>query len=224
MDPVRSDVAHRPPAAPLPASPPEPDDPADVDGTDEDGTDAVVDGVAVTVLVAVAVGVLSVVPPAEHPDRTPTATRATAPTTNGLLLSCMPTGNHFHRGTSEGVHRDREHTRDRTAQWPSHRPGGPTMAGKHEQIRGESDRSDGVEPRAGAFTDSDIPGEPTVPSNEPVGEFVGSDIPGEDVPTSTGTDGEYVESDIPGEDEPRPSGEVGHYVDSGAGADDTENG
>ena len=98
------------------------------------------------------------------------------------------------------------------------------MAGKHEQVRGEADRSDGVETRAGAFTDSDIPGEPTVHSDEPVGEFVGSDIPGEDVPSSTQTDGEYVESDIPGENDPRPSGEVGHNVDSGSGTDDTENG
>jgi hypothetical protein len=98
------------------------------------------------------------------------------------------------------------------------------MAGKHEQIRGESDRSDGVEPRAGEFVDSDIPGEQQAHSNEPVGEFVASDIPGEDVPSATGTDGEYVESDIPGEDEPRLSGDIGHYVDTGSGTDDTENG
>ncbi|MEN0102178.1 MAG: hypothetical protein AAGC90_04560 [Curtobacterium sp.] len=98
------------------------------------------------------------------------------------------------------------------------------MAGKHEQIRGDGDRADGVEPVAGAFVDSDIPGEEQPRSNEPVGEFVASDIPGEDVPTTTDTDGEYVESDIPGEDEPRPSGEVGHYVDTGRGTDDTENG
>jgi hypothetical protein len=100
------------------------------------------------------------------------------------------------------------------------------MAGKHEQIRGESDRADGVEPAAGAFVDSDIPGEATPRSEEPVGEFVESDIPGEATPTSTEIDGEYVESDIPGEDEDtaRASAEVGHYVDTGTGTDDTENG
>jgi hypothetical protein len=102
------------------------------------------------------------------------------------------------------------------------------MAGKHEQIRGESDRADGVEPAAGAFVDSDIPGEATPRSEEPVGEFVESDIPGEATPTSTDTDGEYVESDIPGEDADgdtaRASAEVGHYVDTGTGTDDTENG
>jgi hypothetical protein len=98
------------------------------------------------------------------------------------------------------------------------------MAGKHEQIRGEADRADGVEPVAGAFVDSDIPGDEPVHSTEPVGEFVASDIPGEERPSTTGTDGEYVESDIPGEGEPRPSGEVGHYVDTGSGTDDTENG
>ena len=38
------------------------------------------------------------------------------------------------------------------------------MAGRHEQARGDEGRSDGVEPRAGAFTDSEIPGEtPAVP-------------------------------------------------------------
>lgn len=102
------------------------------------------------------------------------------------------------------------------------------MAGKHEQIRGESDRADGVEPAAGAFVDSDIPGEATPRSEEPVGEFVESDIPGEATPTSTDNDGEYVESDIPGEgvddDTTRASAEVGHYVDTGTGTDDTENG
>jgi hypothetical protein len=102
------------------------------------------------------------------------------------------------------------------------------MAGKHEQIRGESDRADGVEPAAGAFVDSDIPGEDVPRSEEPVGEFVESDIPGEATPTSTGTDGEYVESDIPGDDADaetaRASAEVGHYVDTGTGTDDTENG
>lgn len=98
------------------------------------------------------------------------------------------------------------------------------MAGKHEQIRGEADRADGVEPVAGAFVDSDIPGDVPVHTDEPVGEFVESDIPGEDVPTASETDGEYVESDIPGEHESRSSGAVGHYVDTGAGTDDTENG
>jgi len=102
------------------------------------------------------------------------------------------------------------------------------MAGKHEQIRGESDRADGVEPAAGAFVDSDIPGEATPRSEEPVGEFVDSDIPGEATPASTETDGEYVDSEIPGEDADegtaRASAEVGHYVDTGTGTDDTENG
>ena len=101
------------------------------------------------------------------------------------------------------------------------------MAGKHEQIRGESDRADGVEPAAGAFVDSDIPGEATPRSEEPVGEFVESDIPGEATPTSTDTDGEYVDADIPGDvdaDTARASAEVGHYVDTGTGTDDTENG
>jgi hypothetical protein len=101
------------------------------------------------------------------------------------------------------------------------------MAGKHEQIRGESDRADGVEPAAGAFVDSDIPGEESPRSEEPVGEFVESDIPGEATPTSTGTDGEYVDSEIPGDADAgtaRASAEVGHYVDTGTGTDDTENG
>jgi hypothetical protein len=102
------------------------------------------------------------------------------------------------------------------------------MAGKHEQIRGESDRADGVEPAAGAFVDSEIPGEATPRSEEPVGEFVESDIPGEATPTTTDTDGEYIDSDIPGEDADedtaRASAEVGHYVDTGTGTDDTENG
>ncbi|MGG7306299.1 hypothetical protein ACQXVK_03810 [Curtobacterium sp. AB451] len=86
------------------------------------------------------------------------------------------------------------------------------MAGKHEQARGDEGRADGVEPRAGAFTDSEIPGETPVPSNEPAGEFVSSDIPGETRPEGGG-EGEYVESDIPGEAEPTPDGEVGHYTD-----------
>ncbi|WP_439693303.1 hypothetical protein ACRQ4B_03505 [Curtobacterium sp. SP.BCo] len=91
------------------------------------------------------------------------------------------------------------------------------MAGKHEQARGDEGRSDGVEPQAGAFTDSEIPGETPVASNEPAGEFVSSDIPGEHRPQGAGDggdEGEYVESDIPGEAEPEPTGEVGHYTDS----------
>lgn len=89
------------------------------------------------------------------------------------------------------------------------------MAGKHEQARGDEGRSDGVEPRAGAFTDSDIPGEHHVESHEPAGEFVSSDIPGETRPQGAGgaDEGEYVESDIPGEAEPTPNGAAGHYVD-----------
>jgi len=87
------------------------------------------------------------------------------------------------------------------------------MAGKHEQARGDEGRSDGVEPRAGSFTDSEIPGETPVVSNEPAGEFVSSDIPGETRPEGGG-EGEYVESDIPGEAEPTPTGEVGHYTDT----------
>lgn len=90
------------------------------------------------------------------------------------------------------------------------------MAGKHEQARGDEGRSDGVEPRAGAFTDSDIPGDERVTTDEPAGEFVSSDIPGESRPEGDGdeADGEYVESDIPGEAEPTASGEVGHYTDT----------
>lgn len=89
------------------------------------------------------------------------------------------------------------------------------MAGKHEQARGEDGRADGVDTRAGAFTDSEIPGEQHVESHEPAGEFVSSDIPGETRPQGAGgaDEGEYVESDIPGEAEPRPDGEAGHYVD-----------
>ncbi|MBP1301770.1 MULTISPECIES: hypothetical protein [unclassified Curtobacterium] len=89
------------------------------------------------------------------------------------------------------------------------------MAGKHEQARGEDGRADGVDTRAGAFTDSEIPGEQHVESHEPAGEFVSSDIPGETRPQGAGgaDEGEYVESDIPGEAEPTPDGEAGHYVD-----------
>ncbi|KTR39155.1 hypothetical protein NS263_11330 [Curtobacterium oceanosedimentum] len=89
------------------------------------------------------------------------------------------------------------------------------MAGKHEQARGDEGRADGVEPRAGAFTDSEIPGEHRVESNEPAGEFVSSEIPGETRPEGApGADtGEYVDSDIPGEAEPITDGETGHYVD-----------
>jgi hypothetical protein len=89
------------------------------------------------------------------------------------------------------------------------------MAGKHEQARGDAGRADGVEPRAGAFTDSDIPGEEHTGSNEPAGEFVSSDIPGETRPEGAGgaDEGEYVESDIPGEAEPSPTGETGHFID-----------
>lgn len=88
------------------------------------------------------------------------------------------------------------------------------MAGKHEQARGDEGRSDGVEPRAGAFTDSEIPGEAPVGSNEPAGEFVSSDIPGEVRPEGGSEDDrEYVDSDIPGEAEPTSDGEVGHYTD-----------
>ncbi|WIB77617.1 hypothetical protein DEJ28_00545 [Curtobacterium sp. MCPF17_002] len=88
------------------------------------------------------------------------------------------------------------------------------MAGKHEQARGDDGRADGVEPRAGAFTDSEIPGETPVGTNEPAGEFVSSDIPGETRPEGgAAAEGEYVESDIPGEAEPTPDGEVGHYTD-----------
>ncbi|MBT1608554.1 hypothetical protein KK105_17515, partial [Curtobacterium flaccumfaciens pv. betae] len=88
------------------------------------------------------------------------------------------------------------------------------MTGKHEQARGDEGRADGVEPRAGAFTDSEIPGEEHVESTEPVGEFVSSDIPGETRPTGAGPDGEYVDSDIPGEAEPAQNGEVGEYTDT----------
>ncbi|SDQ18139.1 hypothetical protein SAMN02800687_0731 [Curtobacterium sp. UNCCL20] len=94
------------------------------------------------------------------------------------------------------------------------------MAGKHEQARGDEGRADGVEPRAGAFTDSEIPGEPPVTTNEPAGEFVSSDIPGEARPQGAGdgkAEGEYVESDIPGEAEPTSDGEVGHYTDRDQG-------
>lgn len=89
------------------------------------------------------------------------------------------------------------------------------MAGKHEQARGDEGRADGVDTRAGAFTDSKIPGEHHVDSHEPAGEFVSSDIPGETRPQGAGgaDEGEYVESDIPGEAEPAPTGETGHYVD-----------
>ncbi|AIV39122.1 hypothetical protein [Curtobacterium sp. MR_MD2014] len=89
------------------------------------------------------------------------------------------------------------------------------MAGKHEQARGEDGRADGVDSRAGAFTDSEIPGDQHVESHEPAGEFVSSDIPGETRPQGAGgaDEGEYVESDIPGEAEPTPDGEAGHYVD-----------
>ncbi len=73
------------------------------------------------------------------------------------------------------------------------------MAGKHEQARGDEGRADGVEPHAGAFTDSEIPGEQHVESHEPAGEFVSSDIPGETRPDDApaADTGEYVESDIP---------------------------
>ena len=93
------------------------------------------------------------------------------------------------------------------------------MAGKHEQARGDEGRADGVEPRAGAFTDSEIPGEPPVVSDEPAGEFVSGDIPGEVRPEGgSEVEGEYVESDIPGEAEPAgPDGEVGHYTDKDLG-------
>jgi len=89
------------------------------------------------------------------------------------------------------------------------------MAGKHEQARGDEGRADGVEPRAGAFTDSEIPGEQHVESHEPAGEFVSSDIPGETRPDGApaADTGEYVGSDIPGEAEPTQDGETGHYVD-----------
>ncbi|RDH95484.1 hypothetical protein DEU32_11223 [Curtobacterium sp. AG1037] len=90
------------------------------------------------------------------------------------------------------------------------------MAGKHEQARGDEGRADGVEPRAGAFVDSDIPGDEHVTSNEPAGEFVSSDIPGETRPQGAGDgrdEGEYVESDIPGEAEPTLGEAAGHYTD-----------
>lgn len=87
------------------------------------------------------------------------------------------------------------------------------MTDKHEQARGDEGRADGVEPRAGAFTDSEIPGEQHVSSTEPVGEFVSSEIPGEGRPTPDGEQGEYVESDIPGEPEPTGTEGVGHYTD-----------
>ena len=94
------------------------------------------------------------------------------------------------------------------------------MAGKHEQARGDDGRADGVEPRAGAYTDSVIPGDDPVVTDEPAGEFVSSDIPGEARPQGAGegrAEGEYVESDIPGEQEPTASGEVGHYTDTDQG-------
>lgn len=90
------------------------------------------------------------------------------------------------------------------------------MAGKHEQARGDAGRADGVEPRAGAFTDSDIPGDEHVTSHEAAGEYVSSDIPGESRPDGAGeghAEGEYVESDIPGEDSPTLGGAAGHYTD-----------
>lgn len=90
------------------------------------------------------------------------------------------------------------------------------MAGKHEQARGDEGRADGVEPRAGAFTDSEIPGEAPDASTEPTGEYVSSDIPGETRPEDAPVedDGEYVDSDIPGEAEPAQNGEVGEYTDT----------
>ena len=89
------------------------------------------------------------------------------------------------------------------------------MAGKHEQARGDEGRADGVEPRAGAFTDSEIPGDGPDASTEPAGEYVSSDIPGEvrpDGAVAAGS-GEYVDSDVPGEAEPTPNGEAGEYTD-----------
>ena len=72
------------------------------------------------------------------------------------------------------------------------------MAGKHEQARGDEGRADGVEPRAGAFTDSEIPGEAPDASTEPTGEYVDSDIPGEAEPTGDGEAGQYTDRDEDG--------------------------
>ncbi|PZE62943.1 hypothetical protein DEJ33_00400 [Curtobacterium sp. MCPF17_047] len=89
----------------------------------------------------------------------------------------------------------------------------PMAAGKHEAARGDDDRADGVDARAGEFVDSDIPGEHRVTDDEPVGEFVSSDIPGEARPQPDDETGEYVESDIPGESQPAGPEETGHYTD-----------
>jgi hypothetical protein len=89
----------------------------------------------------------------------------------------------------------------------------PMAAGKHEAARGDEDRADGVDERAGAFVDSEIPGEHRVVDDEPVGEFVSSDIPGERRPESEGERGEYVESDIPGDVEPGGPETAGEYTD-----------
>jgi hypothetical protein len=214
MLPASEDVAHAEDPAPEDPSPEEPpDDPPDALGDDaepddaDEGVGADV-GVAVTVSVVVADGV--VVPPDEQPASRPTATMPTATSSGEPARRCMSQRNHrpgVH--DSGGAQPPRGHSRARA----SARATEVDMAGKHEQARGDEGRSDGVEPRAGSFTDSEIPGEPPVASNEPAGEFVSSDIPGETRPEGGDGEGEYVESDIPGEAEPTPDGEVGHYTD-----------
>lgn len=68
------------------------------------------------------------------------------------------------------------------------------------------------EPRAGSFTDSEIPGQQQAAETEPVGSYITSSTE----PTASGEEavGAYVQSEIPGETAASDDGEVGHFTDT----------
>lgn len=238
-EPVDPEPADPEPAAPEPADPEPaaPDPVASAPGVAPE-VGAVVVGVVGALLdgVSDAVGTGAAVSsdppdPLAHPLSTSTAAASTPAldTTARVvvrrlrppLLSPMPPDNHFHGGTAPHVLSDPHRVPAGSGRIGSvlvdddgpTRKDRPMAAGKHEAARGDEDRADGVDERAGEFVDSEIPGDRRVTDDEPVGEFVSSDIPGERRPESEGEEGEYVESDIPGDAEPAGPEATGHYTD-----------